>query len=72
MDREAGFRLVESARKGLFFYFFVVQRGMDGDLPGKRRRDSQAQQMRLFFFYIVMFFFCPGSPPHHSTSRPRS
>ena len=72
MDREAGFRLVESARKRLFFYFFVVQRGMNGDLPGKRRRDPRAQQMRPFFFYVFMFFFCPGSPPPHPTSRPRS
>jgi len=56
MDREVAFRLVECARKGVFFYFFVVQRGMDGDLPGKRKRDPQAQQMRLFFFYIVIFF----------------
>jgi len=72
MDREAGFQLAENARKGLFFYFFVVQRGMDGDLPGKRKRDARAQQMRLFFFYIVILFSCPGSQPTHSTSRPPS
>jgi len=38
LDRELAFRLVESGRKGVLFYFFVVQRSMDGDLPGKIRK----------------------------------
>ena len=56
LDREAAFRVAESARKGVFFRFFVLQSGMDEDVPGKRKRDFQAQKMRLFFLYIVMFF----------------
>jgi len=38
LDRELAFRLVESGRKGVLFYFFVVQRSMDEDLPGKIRK----------------------------------
>jgi len=57
LDREAALRLVESARQGVFCCFFVVQRGMDRDLPGKRERDSQAQKMRRFFFYSILSFF---------------
>jgi len=56
LDRAAALRLVESARKGVFFYFFVVQRSMDGDLPGKRKRDPQAQKMRLSSSTLVFFF----------------
>jgi len=72
-DREAAFRLVESASRGIFFYFFVVQRSKEGDLPGKRKRDPQAQQMCLFLFYIVVFFAVLDAnrltPPHGLEAR---
>lgn len=55
LDREAC-QLVESARKGVFFYFDVVQRSMNGHLPGNRKRGLQAQKMRVFVSYIVVFF----------------